>query len=36
MALRSSFGGPAVSETARQLEEIEAFIRERESTEAEE
>ena len=29
MALRSSFGGPAVSETSRQLEEIERFVRSR-------
>ena len=26
MALRNSYGGPAVSETARQIEEIEAFV----------
>ena len=26
MALRSSYGGPAVSETTRQIEEIEAFV----------
>ena len=29
MALRSSYGGPAVSETARQIGEIEQFIQER-------
>lgn len=29
MALRSSFGGPAVSETTRQIEEIEAFVKTR-------
>ena len=28
MALRASFGGPAVSETARQIEELEEFIKE--------
>ena len=28
MALRASYGGPAVKETTRQIEEIEAFIRE--------
>ena len=26
MALRSSYGGPAVSETTRQIEAIEAFV----------
>ena len=26
MALRSSYGGPAVSETTRQIGEIEAFV----------
>ena len=31
MALRNSFGGPAVRETARQIEEIERFIKEREN-----
>ncbi len=31
MALRGSFGGPAVRETARQIEEIERFIKEREN-----
>ena len=30
MALRSSYGGPAVSETTRQIEEIEAFVAARE------
>ena len=29
MALRSSYGGPAVSETTRQIGEIEAFVKER-------
>ncbi len=29
MALRRSFGGPAVEETTRQIEEIEAFVRAR-------
>ena len=29
MALRASYGGPAVSETTRQIEEIEAFVKER-------
>ncbi len=29
MALRASFGGPAVEETTRQIEEIEAFVRAR-------
>ena len=29
MALRSSYGGPAVSETTRQIQEIEQFIQER-------
>ena len=29
MALRRSFGGPAVEETARQIQEIEAFLRAR-------
>ena len=29
MALRSSFGGPAVSETSRQIEEIERFVQSR-------
>ena len=29
MALRSSYGGPAVSETTRQIEAIEAFVAER-------
>ena len=29
MALRASFGGPAEAETARQIEEIEAFVRAR-------
>ena len=29
MALRSSYGGPAVSETTRQIGEIEQFIQER-------
>ena len=29
MALRSSYGGPAVSETTRQIGEIEQFINER-------
>ena len=33
MALRSSFGGPAVSETTRQIDLLEAFIRERTGTE---
>ena len=33
MALRGSFGGPAVRETARQIEEIERFIKERENLE---
>ena len=31
MALRNSFGGPAVRATARQIEEIERFIKEREN-----
>ena len=31
MALRASFGGPAVSETTRQIEEIQAFIAQRKS-----
>jgi hypothetical protein len=30
MALRQSFGGPAAAETARQIQEIEAFVAERE------
>ena len=34
MALRSSYGGPAVNETTRQIEEIEAFIAAREEKEA--
>ena len=34
MALRASYGGPAVSETTRQIEEIEAFVRAREKPEA--
>ena len=29
MAMRASYGGPAVSETTRQIEEIEAFVKER-------
>ena len=29
MALRASYGGPAVSETTRQIQEIEQFIQER-------
>jgi len=29
MALRASYGGPAVAETTRQIEEIEAFVAER-------
>ncbi|MCI8810203.1 MAG: argininosuccinate lyase [Oscillibacter sp.] len=29
MALRASFGGPAVSETTRQIEAVEAFVQER-------
>ena len=29
MALRRSFGGPAEGETARQIQEIEAFLRAR-------
>jgi argininosuccinate lyase len=29
MALRASYGGPAVSETTRQIEEIEAFVADR-------
>ena len=29
MALRASYGGPAVSETTRQIEEIEQFVSER-------
>ena len=29
MALRRSFGGPAVDETTRQIAEIEAFIQAR-------
>ena len=29
MALRSSYGGPAVSETTRQIQEIEQFVKER-------
>ena len=33
MALRGSYGGPAVSETARQIEEIEQFVQERKSKE---
>ena len=33
MALRASYGGPAVSETARQIEEIEQFVQERKSKE---
>ncbi len=31
MALRASFGGPAVSETQRQIEEIRAFVAQRKS-----
>ena len=31
MALRDSFGGPAVSETQRQIEEIRAFVAQRKS-----
>lgn len=31
MALRASYGGPAVSETTRQIEEIEAFVKAREN-----
>lgn len=31
MALRASYGGPAVSETTRQIEELERFVREREN-----
>ena len=31
MALRASYGGPAVSETQRQIEEIQAFIAQRKS-----
>ena len=27
MALRASYGGPAVSETTRQIEEIEDFVK---------
>ncbi|MCM1148941.1 MAG: argininosuccinate lyase [Butyricicoccus sp.] len=34
MALRASYGGPAVNETTRQLREIEAFVRRFEGTEA--
>ena len=30
MALRNSFGGPAVAETKRQIEALEAFIKSRE------
>ena len=33
MALRGSYGGPAVSETTRQIEEIEQFVQERKSKE---
>ena len=33
MALRSSYGGPAVSETSRQIEEIEAFVAARQNGE---
>ena len=33
MALRASYGGPAVSETTRQIEEIEQFVQERKSKE---
>ena len=33
MALRSSWGGPAVSETSRQITEIEQFVQERKSEE---
>ena len=29
MALRASYGGPAISETTRQIEAIEAFVAER-------
>ena len=29
MALRASYGGPAVSETTRQIKEIEQFVSER-------
>ena len=29
MALRSSYGGPAVNETTRQIQEIEAFVAQR-------
>ena len=33
MALRASYGGPAVSETTRQIQEIEQFVQERKSKE---
>ena len=29
MALRQSFGGPAEAETARQIQEVEAFVQAR-------
>ena len=35
MALRGSYGGPAVDETSRQIQEIEAFLQARSTKEAE-